>query len=512
MTERLASKYWGKKTLVTAGAACVGASIVYGCSLGLDSSKIGAANGDASIPPASEASPDDDAQQNAPDASLSDAEAGAPGCVLNTDCTGSNGCLVGTCDAGTCSFAICPTSACQGSTCSAATSTCSSPTTYGFHSAEVNVTAGAVGCGGNPSLCLAAAYPFVFVGTTTGVVGYVVSDPSNPTPPTVTVAGLAFLPTFITAIGSRVFFVGYPQGAGPTYTLAIAWIDVPNDPLKTTLQANAVLEVVSVTGLSNAWAATDGSLFLSDNDGTGTFPTANVVPPLMSGATITFFSSPGIPAGASPVIPSGSRLVVAEWPGTTPYQNTFSFETGAGTQAAQNSGAQQTTFADIGGTGPQSAYAQGSDGSNVWNAQTAFLDDAGGIDIGSVRVAWLVASGSATQFAPTQFVTVEQYTPPVAYGTPVLGPVAWVDTSTALVLATAAASLITGSSPQTSVQVAVSTPSPVLASGRRYVLTQSVGQVGAAASGGYGYVLAAGAAGATTCTLHIFAPSCAAAP
>ena len=50
-----------------------------------------------------------------------------------------------------------------------------------------------------------------------------------------------------------------------------------------------------------------------------------------------------------------------------------------------------------------------------------------------------------------------------------------------------------------------------LASGKRYVVAQTVDQVGAAASGGYGYVLAAGAS-AGACTLHVFAPGCAGPP
>lgn len=53
---------------------------------------------------------------------------------------------------------------------------------------------------------------------------------------------------------------------------------------------------------------------------------------------------------------------------------------------------------------------------------------------------------------------------------------------------------------------------PALVSGKRYVVAQTPDQVGAAASGGFGYVLAAATGGATTCTLHIFAPSCATSP
>ena len=62
---------------------------------------------------------------------------------------------------------------------------------------------------------------------------------------------------------------------------------------------------------------------------------------------------------------------------------------------------------------------------------------------------------------------------------------------------------------ETSVQVAVTTPTPSLASGKRYTVEQTPDQVAAVASSGFAYVLVAGGAGAVTCALHIFAPSCA---
>ena len=126
-----------------------------------------------------------------------------------------------------------------------------------------------------------------------------------------------------------------------------------------------------------------------------------------------------------------------------------------------------------------------------------------------VRVAWLVGSASAKSFGAKAFVDVEVYSTPVPWGNVVVGPVASIDASTALVLAAAAGTVTSSSAGQTSVQVAVSTPKPALATGRRYVLAQSVGQVGAAASGGFGYVLAPGVPGAPGCTLHVFAPGCA---
>jgi hypothetical protein len=438
------------------------------------------------------------------------AEADAPGCFQNADCVSANACQVGSCDAGACSFTVCPAAACQGSSCTASTHSCTLPTTYGFHAAEVNVSLGPVGCGGSASACIAAAYPFVFVGTANGVVAYVVSDPSNSSPRSIVVSGLPFIPAYMTSMGSRVFFVGTPQGTGPTYRLAIGSLDVPNDPLATTLGATSTLAVVSVSGLASVAAATDGSLFLWNDDSSQSYPAANVAPPFKDEMTVNFFPSAGISQGAWAVAASGARLLVGHWKGaTTPFQTAFSFETKAGTASAQNAGETQT-LAAIGPTGPDWNFAQGTDGSVVWNTATSTSDDAGGNDFGGVRAAWLVGNGTATTFSAAPFVDVETYAPPVPYGNLVTGPVAWLDATTALVLAAAAGTVSAGIPGQTSVQIAVNVPKPTLVSGKRYVIAQSVGLVGAAASGGFGYVLAAGVSGGTTCTLHIFAPGCAA--
>ncbi|HEY8072886.1 MAG TPA: hypothetical protein VIF62_02220, partial [Labilithrix sp.] len=357
--------------------------------------------------------------------------------------------------------------------------------------------------------CLAAAYPFVFVGTTNGVVAYAVNDPSNGAVPPIPVTGVPFLPNQITAMGSRVYFVGAVSGTGPTYRAPIAWIDVPADPLATGLEASTSFASLSVASLNAAWAGTDGSLFLVDYDATRSFPSGNATAPVKDGAAVSFFPSPAVPSGGVPVAVSGSRLVVARWQSqTTPFQTYFSFETGAATASAQNSG-EQATYTQIGPTSPQGAYAQGPDGSLLWNTGAIVVDDAGATDTATVRLAWLVASGTTSQFDASANVDIEIYGSPVPIGTAVVGPVAWVDGNTALVLAAADGTLGNGTGGQTSVQVAVRTPKPALASGRRYVVAANVQQVGAASSGGFGYVLAADAAGATTCTLHVFAPACA---
>jgi hypothetical protein len=492
-----------RRRLVGAACAVATGALGYGCSLGLDASKIATGTADSGIPTPPGDGAAADGSGLAVDSGAHDGGVEAGRCSVNSDCTSSNECLVGACDAGTCSFSVCPTQACQGSSC-LGTLVCSPPVSYGFHATQISVN-GAVGCGGNAQACIAAAYPFVFVGTTSQVVAYAVSDPSNPSPTPVPISGLPFVPTFMTAMGSRVFFFGAPQGTGSSYP--IASIDVPSSPLAPSLQATAVLDVTSSSPIGAVLARTDGALFLVETD-TASFPAGIVTPPLTSGP-VTLYQSPGVPSGATPVAASGARLLFAHYQAGPPSQALFSFENAAGTQGASSSaedpdGGEQPSFTGIGPTTPHWVFAQGGDGSDLWNAETAVTED-GGVAVGAVRLAWLVASGTAAQVTPATYVNVEAYAPPTTIGS-VAGPVAWVDSTTALVLATAH-EYVDASPTQTSVQVAVSTPSPALASGRRTLIAQPVGQLGAAASGGFGYVLAPGSS-ATTSTLHVFAPGC----
>jgi hypothetical protein len=183
------------------------------------------------------------------------------------------------------------------------------------------------------------------------------------------------------------------------------------------------------------------------------------------------------------------------------YQTWFSLETGAATANAQNA-PEQTVLSTMGPTTSDSSYDQGDDGSVLWSTGAAIIDDGGTSVVRASRLAWLLAGGQSTTFDAKDSVDVETYSPPVGFGTRVSGPVAWVDTNTAVVLAAAATALA-----QTSVQVAVRVPSPQIAQGRRYVVPIGVDKVAASASGGFVYVLANDAS--DSATLHTFAPACA---
>lgn len=486
-----------------ATGAIVTASVA--CSLGLDESKIGAGLKDASPSGLEDGSLVDDGGSG--DGS-GGGDAADAGCTTAAQCISTNVCNSGACVAGQCVYTVCPTTtACQGSSC-LATGGCSAPATYGFHASSISVSAGAVGCGGNAAACVAASYPFVFVGTTEGVVAYPVNDPSNTAPTPVTVLGLPFIPAFMTSMGSRIWFVGGVAGSGPTWRAQVATLVAPSDPLATTMTATTVFDTMTYASISAGWAGTDGSLFLADDDATHFFPIGRLAAPVKDDDTIGFFPSPGIPVGGYPVTMSGARAVVAQAsPTPGDYETFFSFETGSATTNAQNAGEQQTLVGDggvpmMGPTEAPATFAQGSDGSVIWNTGTVTLEDGGVPAVATARFAWLVSSGTTSTFDATQNVDEEVYGAPLAYPTAVAGPVAWIDANTALVTA-AAHELLTS----TSVQVALRTPTPSVVPDRRTVVPVGIGAVGAAASGGYGYVLEADPTG--TLELHVFAPSCA---
>jgi hypothetical protein len=309
-------------------------------------------------------------------------------------------------------------------------------------------------------------------------------------------------PTWIVTSGSRVYFVGAVAGSGPSFKMPVAWIDPPGDSLATARTARTVLQSYGQPSVSVAIGGEGGSLFLVYGDGSKFFPTASLTAPLVDLGTAALFPLAGIPGGAYPVASSGGRLVAYRWTNDgNGFASFFSFETSPGTANAQNGG-EQALAASIGPTYPQPVVATGPGGALLWMTPSVTMTDAGDPVLRAARMAWLVDDGTKTTFDATEHVDVETYTPPLPWGTPVAGPMAWIDASTAIVLAAAA-----GAQGQTSVQVASRKPTPSIVAGKRYVLPVSTGQVGLASSHGFASVLAADAPDGAT--LHVFAPGCA---
>ena len=490
--------------LAVATALVAGAGIIAaGCSLGLDASLIGAGTeggvaGDGSL----------DDSPNGDGSADHATQPPPPGfCNQDSDCKITSACVKTTkCDLAIhlCAVDVCPVAACQSAACDTMANTCSVPASFGFHASSFKVTTGGVGCGGTASRCFAAAYPFVFVGTTNGVVAYQVGDPANSSPPVVPVSGLPFLPSRIVSSGRRIYFIGNVVGSGPTYHLALAWLDVPQNPFVSTFNATTVFVGYPQASAPEVFPTTNGAVFLVHPDSAKAWPTTLINAPLQDSTAINLLASPGIAQGASVVAASGSRLVTFHWAdATSGYLAAFSFENGAGTSNAQNAG--ELTATDMGTVYPQGFFAQGTDGSLLWQSPSTNTPDGGPFNTASARMTWLVADDKAMGFDQMVKLDVETYQPPIGYGASVAGPMAWIDAKTALVTAAAKQD----PTKQSSVQVASRTMLPAsLLPGRRYVLPVDINHVGAAASGAFAYALAADDMMNQSATVHVFAPSC----
>jgi hypothetical protein len=371
------------------------------------------------------------------------------------------------------------------------------PTTYGFEAAHFSVPQGGVGAG--LANAISAVWPFLFVITTNGAVAFDVVDPTNTSPPAVPLGGIAFIPIATIAVGRRAYFIADTVGTGPSYRQAIAWVDLPQDPRITSLQATTAFVAVDNRGVVAALTNGLDGPFLAYNTGLQ-FPAVDVHPPLTDTTVLQTFSNAGLPNSAGIAASSGTRLVTYRYDPTASFAN-FALVNGAGTAAAQT-----TTEQAVSAYGPianQGALATGGDGSLLWAAAVEETDDAGAATgIESARLTWLLKTGTAANFDTTLNADLETYSPTTS--AQVVGPPLWIDANTALGLAAASAT----STDSTSVQIVTKSPTTVDTASRTLV-SVSPGDLGAASSNGFGYVLAQDDPKNQSCSVYIFAPSCA---
>lgn len=459
---------------VAVSAAFAACAIVAACSLGLDESKI--SGNDASLDgTASDAGADVDA-------------ANPVGCTADPDCKPANACLTGKCDLTRklCVYDLCPAATCKASVCDPNAKTCSVPTTYGFRAGSFKINAGNVGCGGGGNgarRCFAAVYPFVVVGTTNGVVGYSVADPTDPSPVGLPIAGLPFFPANIVSSGTRIYFIGSVQGAGPNYKLPIAWIDVPGDPTVKQLTATSVFDTVQVTSVDRVFPDGSGGIYMQNDNAAKSYPVARVTAPLKDLEPLTFFASPGMPPGSSPSAASGARLITFRQEGPPIWSGVLGFETAAATSGAQYGGDLSIT-ASFGTNYLPGYVAHGESGALVYNASEIDVPDGGPNRVTAVRVGWLVENDKALKIEASAQVDVEKYSAVIGIGSDLAGPVAWLDSKRLLVLAASAAN-----NAQTAVQVATREGTPSIIPNRRFVLPFAPSALAAVGSNGFGYVL-----------------------
>ena len=506
-------------SVVALGSAAAGLA-AFGCSLGLDPSLIGqqdagvtdaeplgdgaaAVDSDAKAPPLTDSA-------TSPDAPI---VVGASGCTADADCKAAaaagGGCVTSaTCDKTwhVCLLDVCGNgTGCQAEVCQASM-TCTLPATYRFTPAAFTVSYGGVN---NPQSDIAAAWPFVFVVTTNGVVAYNVFDPTNGSPPEVPVHGLPFIPSGTIAVGRRVYFVNGTQGGGPLFRQAIAWVDVPQNPFLTDLQATSAWVSTPDAPLAGALTnGADGLFFLYG--GAPLEPAVNAHPPFADSTVLTPFPNAGLPTGAGIVSSTGTRLLAYRYDPGFQIPN-FALVNGAGTATVQTGSEQPIgSWLESGVSVPrkldnQYGFMPGSDGSVLW--ETAVLDepDSGGTDgVSLARLAWLVDSSSAGNFDVTSHVDLASYSPPA--GGQLVGQPAWVDPGTALGFAAPN----TFSTSSTLVQIVKKSPPSILSgTGTSLVLGVAPAQVGVATSNGFAYSVAQTDPRNQTCTVQIFAPSCA---
>ena len=481
-----------KILLASAALVCAlgaAAALSGGCSLGLDPNLI----------PGSEAGADvvgGDAGSDAPPPSA---------CKGDPDCKASNGCLTGKCVNNACSYQLCPASNCNVSVCDDQSHTCSAPTAYTFHAGTFHVSLGNIGCGGGGAgarKCFAAIYPFVFVGTTNGVVAYSVADPANSSPTAIPVAGLPFFPNILVASGNTVYFVGQYVGSGPDYKIPIATLTVPPDPTASEMTATTVFDTLQVPGVDALYPDTSGGVYLVRNDAAKFYPAARITAPLKDLDNLTFQPTAGLPANSGVAAASGSRLVTFRQDNGTggAYDTHFSLEGSAATANAQNQG-EQSILSSLGSENAAPSYlAQSPTGGLLWSTSAVSVPDGGPSTTVSARLAWVLADQGASAFDATTHVDVSTYNV-AGLGADLPGPVAWIDDNTAIVISAPPASQT-----QSVVNIATRNGTPSIAPNRSFQLAFHPSELAVAASNGFGYVLTPDqTAGAN---VHVFGATC----
>lgn len=431
-------------------------------------------------------------------------------CTKDQDCKGTAGCFTARCDVPrkACVLQVCRQPACNSAVCDQTSMKCGAAKPYKYRAAQFPVGAG-IGCGGALGRCFAAVYPFVFVGTTNGVVAFAANDPQNVMPAAIPITGLAFVPTQIIAAGGRVYFLGPPAGAGASARVPIAYTEVPTNPFATKIGVTTVLATLNRPAsdpLVLVPRGNDTALLLDANAATA-FASVPVEPPLTDP---TVLNSTGIvfSAGAGPVAVSGSRLITGQI--TAAGAASFAFVNAAGSAAPQT----QPDVAFATGTpaaGPQ-FFSQSADGAVFW----AFVSlnaapPPPGPPPPTIRAAkgyFLVADSAATTFDAAAGIDLEVYAA-APLGTPSVGPVAMLDSKTAMVTTANPAN------PATITNVGFVTRSPLALlknadmTPRRFQITLPVSQLAAAGSNGIGYVLAVDPAAPLAPTVYVVDPACA---
>ncbi|HEX3771476.1 MAG TPA: hypothetical protein VHV30_11445, partial [Polyangiaceae bacterium] len=350
----------------------------------------------------------------------------------------------------------------------------------------------------------AAAFPFLFLLTTNGVMVYNVANPTGNAPPMVTLTGLPFIPSALVASGRRIYLVADTQGEGPMYRQAVAWVDVPGDPFLTTLDATSAFIWTAQVFMQDAFIGDQGALDLVYQNSFD--PIANLLPPITDQTMVVPAPIASLNANATVVAPSAPNFVAYRYAGRQPALTMIS---GVGQNSA-TAGAEQV-LSTFGAVDNQDTFAAGGSGVVLWeSAPLHLLADGGADGVASTRLTWLDPAADGGIYDTSLHADLEKYNaaagidvgPIASRGASLVGPVAWIDANTAVALAG------TAEDPDSSsVQVFDRTRGSVV-SGRRGVIPAPPYTLGVAASGGFAYVFAPTDENNGSASVYVVAPGC----
>lgn len=418
-------------------------------------------------------------------------------CEEATECASqADECLLAACIGGECLYEVCPPIGCSGRFCGASGKCEMSATTYGFQAQQFSI-GDAIGCGGNAGFCIAAFENLLFVGTNAqGLKAWDMTDPT--TPRSIQVEQPPFAISRLTSTGSRVVVQGPTSGG----KLSLAWYDRPASPKTETLDVKAA-GVNFASAISATYPGADRSVFLVLNNASEFYPAARVTPPLTSSDTVTLLSS-STAAGARVIGSSGTRLVTFRTEtGTGSFEPYFSFVRSAGTPQAQSDPEVNLHGAtgEVATSSGAHQFASGHDGSLLWSTNILIRDIDNTALATGVTLRWPLIDADSSSFDGAPRVDLEVY-PAQPYNTVLAGPVAWLNSTTAI--ATAANPANTN---QTAVRMVKRNGAQLSLDPGRFVLPFSTGQLGVVGGLRFGYVLAESGL-LSGATVYVFAPGC----
>lgn len=312
-------------------------------------------------------------------------EAG-PACDANAECKTDGGCLEGLCVTGNCTYEICPApSACEGRSCNVTTQTCGVATQLDFEANTISLPNTQIGCGGNPKRCLAAFEDYVFVGTDDGDLhAWRVTDPQNPV--TLTIEAPIFSITRMVASEGRLLLLGAPQNG----KLQLAWVDLPNDPLATTLDVTS-RGVNFAPGIASAFPASFGGFLLVD---ASPYSTALLEPPVPNNSTLSTADTPL--ANGNLVAANHTSLVgLFVDSSITPFPTSLTSYENAGTATVAAGATQLMAFEAPANTAAHQ-FTSTRDGSVLWTTNRVDRDEAGVATASALVLRWLFAENATT--------------------------------------------------------------------------------------------------------------------